>query len=1341
MMKRTEKKRIKRSFSGLMALITLMGSLLSPASVFAEELPEEENKPPFYEEVKDLLDENEIVIAKNLGIDLGSEFDIEKDFSNLEIPDEEAVKVTFQEAKNAAEEDFTTEKLDIFEAIYSVEPLKTDHPTYQISRKLVVKEPGTEIDPEVEISLEDDVTAVTFRVPETETAVILDETMEVLTESSKVITEVVTENMSEEMTEVDTEVITEELTEAFTEVIAEEAIEETVVSETVVVETETEEVYTEANPSTENEVSAESELNAVMETEILMEDEMVEENQTEYAETVESETEPEDTLENKEVQTEVIPVEITEETTGQMEDIIGETEEETVEMENTDITCNEDFHAKLKIVKQDYETGRTILIPNTEFKVYDLERQEYVEQVTSYPEIYIHKSYFTDSQGYLIMPEALPEGGYRIEEVTAPVGYVKNAEQIEVAVNKEAPAQVDAETGDIIIEAILYGNAVKGELNIRVCGESLYDYQKDMFLHATKNLQGAEYGVYASEDIYSSDYQKDDLGNRSVVYSKGSLVTTVVTDENGAAKAENLPLGTYEIREINAPAGYVKNSISKTVRFEYKDQDTEMIEQNLTFTNDRQAVSICVLQQDAENGSAVEGAVLGLYNQEDMKNADGEVILPADSLIQKKESGEDGSVSFCTDIPFGCYYVKELKAPSGYVSSDETIYFKADYQGQDEKVVSLQAVKKNSVTTMEILAADKTTGNVLNGATLSLLDKDGNILTSWTSQQETPHIFKRLKAGETYTIREDFAPYGYLRGQGITFEVKDTADVQKITLYEDVPKALLIINHKGEFLSAVPGTDSAVLVEESKSFTVYAAEDIKAADGVSADYFKKDEIIGTITTDMYGIAKMENLPVGKYYVKESGSEEKMYVDLSYRDQDTAVVTYSEDWQEERQNVEISIMNRDKENKTALPGTVYGLFASEEIKSSAGNVLMEKDQLIEKQSTDTSGKLLFKMSLPVDRTYYVQEITASKGYVTEERKEEFTIEKAENQEVVTFDFLFESEPTVVELIVVDQSSGEAVSGAQMQVCNDAGDVMESWVSGKEGYVLKGLTAGESYAMNNIIAASGYVTAEDVDFTVENTTEMQQVKMEADYTKLFISKTTSSGKAEIKGSKMAILDEDDQVVESWVTDGEAHYVEKLPVGSYHIREEEPAKGYVFHSDVSFELADSAKVQNVSVSSETVKGKVIINLIDAETEEPLMGAEFELRDAAGNVLETLRTDAAGHAESSLYEIASYKKGVMGKILDYQLVQVKHLQGYMPDGNTYKINFVYETEYQPIIEVTMNLMNGTDLDNPHTPGTATSIAENPKTGDETRIWIPLLLMVVSGIGIVVLSMKRKNE
>jgi Cna protein B-type domain. len=84
------------------------------------------------------------------------------------------------------------------------------------------------------------------------------------------------------------------------------------------------------------------------------------------------------------------------------------------------VLLDEEFEAKLKIVKKDDETKKSVLVPNTEFKVYDLDNKKYVEQVTTYPSTTVHKSYFTDENGYLILPQNLACGNYRIEEVTAP---------------------------------------------------------------------------------------------------------------------------------------------------------------------------------------------------------------------------------------------------------------------------------------------------------------------------------------------------------------------------------------------------------------------------------------------------------------------------------------------------------------------------------------------------------------------------------------------------------------------------------------------------------------------------------------------------------------------------------------------------------------------------------------------------------------------------------------------------------------------------------------------------------------------------------------------------------
>ena len=79
------------------------------------------------------------------------------------------------------------------------------------------------------------------------------------------------------------------------------------------------------------------------------------------------------------------------------------------------VLLDKEFSAKLKIIKKDDETKKPVLVAGTEFKIYDLDHKKYVEQVTTYPTVTVHKSFFTDSQGYLILPKNLEIGHYRIE--------------------------------------------------------------------------------------------------------------------------------------------------------------------------------------------------------------------------------------------------------------------------------------------------------------------------------------------------------------------------------------------------------------------------------------------------------------------------------------------------------------------------------------------------------------------------------------------------------------------------------------------------------------------------------------------------------------------------------------------------------------------------------------------------------------------------------------------------------------------------------------------------------------------------------------------------------------
>ena len=666
-------------------------------------------------------------------------------------------------------------------------------------------------------------------------------------------------------------------------------------------------------------------------------------------------------------------------------------------------------------------------------------------------------------------------------------------------------------------------------------------------------------------------------------------------------------------------------------------------------------------------------------------------------------------------------------------------------------------MKKNQPTTVEVTKADITTGTELDGASMSVLDKDGNVIDSWTSVKDSPHVIKRLQVGKTYILREELAPYGYLRATDVEFTISDTAEVQKVKMEDEVPVARLLVNKKGEFLDSVSLLDNAKgMIEHlfnyvtgnltDVTFNVYAAEAIRAADGVSADYYAADELVASITTDGNGIAQMDNLPLGRYYIVEKEpshgyvlDNEPRYVDLTYRDQDTPLVTYSADWQNARQRVQVEVLKKEKDSNKVLSGAIFGLYAADDIVSSKGKVLLAKDTLIELKTTDEDGKIRFVADLPVDSRYYIKELAAPDGYVTDQEPQEFTFEyQGSGTSVAEYAFTFEDEQTTVELSKADLTDKKELPGASLKVTDEDGNTVDEWVSKEEAHIIKGLIVGKKYKMTETKPADGYVTAESIEFTVENTKEVQKHQMLDDVTKVEISKKDITDSSEVPGAKLIILDKDGKKVESWTSTDKPHMVEKLPVGEYTLREEQAPDGYLIAEDVKFTVKDTGKVQKVKMKDAHPYGKLVIKKTDSTSKAALSGAEFELREKeSGKVVEKLVTDKTGTATSGKIPIATYKNGKVEKTVEYILVETKAPNGYELSSKKEEIRFEYKDGKTKVIEIVK------EIKNTKSPSGSTPTGNSPKTGDSTTIWLPILLAVLSAFdnGGVIWYKKKKGN
>ena len=335
----------------------------------------------------------------------------------------------------------------------------------------------------------------------------------------------------------------------------------------------------------------------------------------------------------------------------------------------------------------------------------------------------------------------IPFGRYYVQEIATDEHYVLSGEKY--LVNFEYMGQ-DIQTVDI--DCGQFVNLLKRG---RIEGHKTDD--------KSEPLENAVFGLFTAD---------------CVKFSRDTAIMTAASDENGCFEFTDVPFGQYIVREIESPSGYILSDKEYAVSIS---EDGEVIE----ITTENKPITVEISKRDVY-GNELVGAEMVL------ENADGE-------KVDKWTS--DGTNHIVSKLGAGEYVLKEIAAPDGYIIATD-IKFNVDVYGNvtvenvDSTAVSDNGypliVMVDDTTKVRISKRDITTGEELPGATLQIIDEDGNVVEEWVSTDEAHFIEGKLIAGKEYTLRETIAPDGYEIANEIKFTVNADGSVTEVVMYDEL---------------------------------------------------------------------------------------------------------------------------------------------------------------------------------------------------------------------------------------------------------------------------------------------------------------------------------------------------------------------------------------------------------------------------------------------------------------------------------------------------------------------------------------------------------------------------
>lgn len=430
---------------------------------------------------------------------------------------------------------------------------------------------------------------------------------------------------------------------------------------------------------------------------------------------------------------------------------------------------------------------------------------------------YIADNYASDDYYYNNGLITFPIGTVAIKEVEAPEGYTIsnftfyrriNEEIASLAQDTNTPIEVPIDEQPIIYQ---------GKIELTKTDEE-----------TSKALAGAVYGIYNSNTT-------DKDGNLLT----SSKLDTLTTGSNGKAISKAFDNGTYYMQEITPPTGYVRD---KTIYPVTINADSENFVVKVTRTD--KPITVEISKTDITGQKELPGAKLKVTNSEN-------------TVVDSWISGTTPYI--IKGLPAGEYTLTEEISPNGYVTAS-SIKFTVKNDGSVNKVVM-----KDDTTKYEFSKVDEN-NNLIKDVTLQVLDSTkSNVIDEWVTDGKTNHqIIGKLVVGQTYYLHEVSAPNQYKIASDKKFTVKDTAELQTVTMVNIFKKGTVTLYKQDSKGNALADSEWALFKSDGTAVTV-----TQTGNGI---YFAAPSGKSTnLVTDKNGELVISNLDLGSYYFEETKS--------------------------------------------------------------------------------------------------------------------------------------------------------------------------------------------------------------------------------------------------------------------------------------------------------------------------------------------------------------------------------------------------------------------------------------------------------------------------------------